>query len=59
VRGLSPQREPLIRHGLRPRHLLPQGEKEGRSVSPDPDEIEGRTDKVKGLVLRTESLTKA
>ena len=27
VRGMSPRIEPLIRHGLRPRHLLPQGEK--------------------------------
>jgi hypothetical protein len=105
-RGLSTRKEPLIRHGLRPRHLLPQGEK-GRRSDPDffsedavaqgqgfkrraacrgrqrhadqgseaeglvhgaqarhmikgihltdnADEIEGRTDKVKGLVLRTE-----
>src|SRR4051812_39289214 len=28
VRGLSPRREPLIRRGLHPRHLLPQGKKE-------------------------------
>jgi protein PhnA len=28
-------------------------------LSDDPDEIEGRTDKVKGLVLRTEFLKKA
>src|SRR5258705_9718301 len=29
--GLSIDRNPLIRHGLRPRHLLPQGEKEVRT----------------------------
>ena len=28
-------------------------------LTDDPDEIEGRTDKVKGLVLRTEFLKKA
>jgi protein PhnA len=28
-------------------------------LTDDPDEIEGRTDKVKGLVLRTECLKKA
>jgi len=31
VRGLPPRREPLIRRGPRPRHLLPQGEK-GRTA---------------------------
>ena len=29
------------------------------NLADDPDEIEGRTDKVKGLVLRTEFLKKA
>ncbi len=33
VSGLSPRKEPLIRRGLRPRHLLPQGEK-GSGVRP-------------------------
>src|SRR2546423_4738428 len=34
MRGLSPRREPLIRRGLHPRHLLPQGEKEKEALTP-------------------------
>jgi hypothetical protein len=70
VRGCLRDERHLIRRGLRPRHLLPQGEKEESTLkrgtvirnihlTDNEDEIEGRTDKVKSLVLRTEFLKKA
>ena len=53
VSGLSPRIQTPHPSRTNVLFLLPQGEKE------EDGEIEGRTDKVKGLVLRTEFLKKA
>jgi protein PhnA len=49
----GPEAEGLL-HGAQARH-----HDQGIHLTDNADEIEGRTDKVKGLVLRTEFLKKA